>query len=317
MVNDKTLELIEKILRNIEKVIIGKRGEVLNIMKGILANGHVLIEDVPGVGKTMLVKTIAKTMDLSFSRIQFTPDLLPTDILGVAIYNQNSKEFEFKKGPVFSNIVLADEINRTSPKTQSALLEAMEEKQISDGSTTYYLKEPFIVFATENPIEYEGTFPLPEAQLDRFIIKASMGYPDKYSETKILKTFKESNPIEYIYPVCGAEDILYLQDMVRKVTVRDELYNYIVDIVNKTRENEMIKVGGSIRASLALMRVAQANAIIEGRDYVIPYDIKGNVFSVMTHRIVLTSLAKSRGYTPEQVLEEILNNTIMPRVYES
>ena len=310
----KEVELIEKIAFNMEKVILGKRVEIYNILKGILANGHILIEDVPGVGKTTLIKALAKSLSLSYSRIQFTPDLLPSDILGVSIYSQKTTEFEFNKGPIFSNIVLADEINRTSPKTQSALLEAMEEKQISESGTTYKLKEPFLVLATENPIEYEGTFSLPEAQLDRFMIKVKIGYPHCDAEVDILDLYRQSNPIEELEPVASTEDIIYLQKKVRDTHVEKELNEYIVRIVNATRHNSFILLGGSIRASLALQRVAQATALINGRDYVIPEDVKENVIIVLSHRITLTSSARANNYTTQQVISDILRTIQVPKV---
>ena len=292
----------------------GKRLEVYNILKGILANGHILIEDVPGVGKTTLIKALAKSLNLSYSRIQFTPDLLPSDIIGVSIYSQKTMEFEYKKGPIFSNIVLADEINRTSPKTQSALLEAMEEKQISEGGITYKLKEPFLVLATENPIEYEGTFSLPEAQLDRFMIKVSIGYPQTDAEVDILDLYRESNPIEELEPVATDDDIIYLQKKVRGIHVEKELNEYIVKIVNATRHNSFILLGGSIRASLALQRVAQATALINGRDYIIPEDIRENVMIVLSHRITLTSSARANNYSTQQVISDILKTIQVPKV---
>ena len=310
----KEVELIEKIAHNMEKVILGKRLEIYNILKGILANGHILIEDVPGVGKTTLIKSFAKSLNLSYSRIQFTPDLLPSDILGVSIYSQKTMDFEFNKGPIFSNIILADEINRTSPKTQSALLEAMEEKQISEGGITYKLKEPFLVLATENPIEYEGTFSLPEAQLDRFMIKVNIGYPSGDAEVNILDLYRQSNPIEELEPVATDEDILYLQKKVRDIYVEKELNEYIVKIVNATRHNSFILLGGSIRASLALQRVSQATALINGRDYVIPEDIKSNVMIVLGHRITLTSAARANNYTTQQVISDILRIIQVPKV---
>lgn len=310
----KEVELIEKIACNMEKVILGKRVEIYNILKGILANGHILIEDVPGVGKTTLIKALAKSLSLSYSRIQFTPDLLPSDILGVSIYSQKTKEFQFNKGPIFSNIILADEINRTSPKTQSALLEAMEEKQISEAGITYKLKEPFLVLATENPIEYEGTFSLPEAQLDRFMIKVNIGYPHQEAEVHILDLYRQSNPIEEIKPVATDEDIVYLQKKVRDIHVEKELNEYIVRIVSATRHNSFILLGGSIRASLALQRVAQATAMIKGRDYVIPEDIKTNVTIVLSHRITLTSSARANNYTTQQVISDILRTIQVPKV---
>ncbi|MGH4124976.1 MAG: AAA family ATPase [Clostridium sp.] len=308
------VELVHKIADNIEKVILGKRLEIYNILKGILANGHILIEDVPGVGKTTLIKALAKSLSLSYSRIQFTPDLLPSDIIGVSIYNQKTMEFEYKKGPIFSNIVLADEINRTSPKTQSALLEAMEEKQISEGGITYKLKEPFLVLATENPIEYEGTFSLPEAQLDRFMIKVSIGYPHSDAEVDILELYKENNPIEELEAVATDDDIIYLQKKVREIHVEKQLNEYIVKIVNATRHNSFISLGGSIRASLALQRVAQATALINGRDYIIPEDIRENVMIVLSHRITLTSSARANNYSSSQVISDILKTIQVPKV---
>jgi len=308
------VELIHKIADNIEKVILGKRHEIYNILKGILANGHILIEDVPGVGKTTLIKALAKSLNLSYNRIQFTPDLLPSDIIGVSIYNQKIMEFEYKKGPIFSNIVLADEINRTSPKTQSALLEAMEEKQISEGGITYKLKEPFLVLATENPIEYEGTFSLPEAQLDRFMIKVSVGYPHSEAEVDILDLYRQGNPIEELQPVATQDDIIYLQNKVRGIHVEKQLNEYIVKIVNATRHNSFILLGGSIRASLALQRVAQATALINGRDYIIPEDIRENVMIVLSHRITLTSSARANNYSTQQVISDILRTIQVPKV---
>ncbi|MGH4137248.1 AAA family ATPase [Clostridium sp.] len=312
MTND--VELVQKIADNIGKVILGKRLEIYNILKGILANGHILIEDVPGVGKTTLIKALAKSLNLSYNRIQFTPDLLPSDIIGVSIYSQKTMEFEYKKGPIFSNIILADEINRTSPKTQSALLEAMEEKQVSENGVTYKLKEPFLVLATENPIEYEGTFSLPEAQLDRFMIKVKIGYPQPDSEVNILDLYRQSNPFEELESVATEEDILYLQKKVRDVHVEKELNEYIVKIVNATRHNSLILLGGSIRASLALQRVAQATALINGRDYIIPEDIRVNVLIVLSHRITLTSSARANNYTTQQVILDILKTIQVPKV---
>jgi len=308
------VEIVNKIAGNIEKVILGKRLEIYNILKGILANGHILIEDVPGVGKTTLIKALAKSLSLSYSRIQFTPDLLPSDIIGVSIYSQKTTEFEYKKGPIFSNIILADEINRTSPKTQSALLEAMEEKQISEGGITYKLKEPFLVLATENPIEYEGTFSLPEAQLDRFMIKVSIGYPYSEAEVDILDLYRQGNPIEELEPVATEDDIIYLQNKVRGIHVERELNEYIVKIVNATRHNSFILLGGSIRASLALQRVAQATALINGRDYIIPEDIIENVMIVLSHRITLTSSARANDYSTQQVISDILRSIQVPKV---
>lgn len=307
-------ELIEKIVSNIEKVIIGKREEIFNIMKGIIANGHILIEDVPGVGKTTLVKAFAKSLNLTYSRIQFTPDLLPSDITGVSIYNQRDMVFEFKKGPIFANVVLADEINRTSPKTQSALLEVMEENQISEGGVTYKVDRPFFVLATQNPIEYEGTFTLPEAQLDRFMIKVSIGYPGKEAEVKILEVYRSEEPLEEIEGIAGAEEMQRLHKTVSEVTVSKEINSYIVDIADATRKNTYLNLGISTRASLALLRIAQASALIAGRGYVIPEDVKSNALLVLSHRITLSSSARASGFTAESIIMEILNTVNVPKV---
>lgn len=307
-------QLIKNIVYNIERVIIGKRYEVYNIMKGIIANGHILIEDVPGVGKTTLVKALSRSLSLSYSRIQFTPDLLPSDITGISIYNQRTMEFEFRKGPIFANIVLADEINRTSPKTQSALLEVMEEKQISEGNNTFKLEKPFFVLATQNPIESEGTFVLPEAQLDRFIMKVSIGYPDKKDEANILKIYRDSQPLEELESVASAEDILNLQKEARKVYASDQINEYIAGIADATRNNKYLILGSSTRASLALLRVAQANALINGRDFVIPEDIRENAQLVLGHRVVVSAFARANNYNSETVLSDILKTVSVPKV---
>lgn len=307
-------QIIKDIVYNIEKVIIGKRYEIYNIMKGIIANGHILIEDVPGVGKTTLVKAIAKSLSLSYSRIQFTPDLLPSDITGISIYNQKNMEFEFRKGPIFANIVLADEINRTSPKTQSALLEVMEEKQVSEGNNTYKLEKPFFVLATENPIESEGTFVLPKAQLDRFIMKVSLGYPDKKDEANILKAYRNKEPLKEIESVAGLSEILELQELCREVHVSDVINEYIAAIVDATRSNKYLVLGASTRASLALLRVSQASALTNGRDFVIPEDIRENALLVLSHRVSVSALARANNYSNELVLKDILKTISVPRV---
>ena len=310
----KEQQLIQSIVQNIEKVIIGKEKEIYNLMKGIIANGHILIEDVPGVGKTTIVKAIAKSINLTYSRIQFTPDLLPSDITGISIYNQKTMEFEFRKGPVFANVVLADEINRTSPKTQSALLEVMEEKQVSEGNHTYKLDEPFFVLATENPIEHEGTFVLPEAQLDRFMIKVNIGYPQHRDECKILETYKNDDPLQSLQSVATIEDILEIQKKVRDIYVSIEIIEYIVKIINETRNCKSILLGASPRASLALLRISQASALIQGRDYVTPEDVKENADLVLSHRITLSSLARANSYNSKGVIHDILKNVVAPAV---
>jgi len=305
------IKLIEK---NIEKVIIGKNSVVKNILKGILAGGHILIEDIPGIGKTTLVKALAKSLNLSYSRIQFTPDLLPSDILGISIYNQKEMNFEFRKGPIFANIVLADEINRTSPKTQAALLEAMEEKQVSEGNNIYELKKPFFVMATQNPIEYEGTFNLPEAQLDRFMIKIKIGYPSFEDEITILKNFKVDVPLEKLEAVASIDDVLMLQEITRRVKVSEEIYKYIVKIVKETRDSKLFTLGASPRASIALMRISQATAILKGRDYVIPEDVKENAGIVLAHRLILSSYARGQGSNAFEALQIMVSTVEPPRL---
>lgn len=312
--NSKDGELINSIIDNCKKAVVGKDNEIRNILMGIISGGNVLIEDVPGVGKTTIVKAIVKSFDLTYKRIQFTPDIMPSDVTGVSIYNQKNMEFEFKKGPVFCNILLADEINRTSPKTQAALLQAMEEGQVSDGNVTYDIEEPFCVLATENPIEQDGTFELPEAQLDRFIIKVNIGYPVKEHEMKILKLYKESRPIEELKPMASKEDIIYLQEKVKKVNISDELVSYILDIINKTRNNDNISLGVSTRGALAVLRIAQASAFMDGRDYVIPEDIRKNISMVLCHRIKLSYNANINNLTSEDIIASIVDSTYVPRI---
>lgn len=308
-------ELIKKIANNIENVIIGKKSEIYNIIKGIIAGGNILIEDVPGVGKTTLVKAVAKSIGLDFGRIQFTPDILPSDITGVSIYNPKTMEFEFRKGPVFTNILLADEINRASSRTQSALLQVMEEKQVTEWNNTYSMKEPFIVFATENPVEHEGVYQLPEAQLDRFMIKVSIGYPSKEYEASILETYRNNNPLEKIERVATVQDILAIQEKVRQIKVSKSVYGYIVDIVRATREDESIILGASVRASMCLMKMGQAEALINGRDYVIPEDIKQNAAYVLCHRIK-TAASKANALNICSIINTVIDSVNMPRVYK-
>lgn len=308
------MDYMKAIEENVEKVIIGKNGVVKNILKGILAGGHILIEDIPGIGKTTLVKALAKSLNLSYSRIQFTPDLLPSDILGVSIYNQKEMNFEFRKGPVFANIVLADEINRTSPKTQAALLEVMEEAQVSEGNQQYVLEKPFFVMATQNPIEYEGTFNLPEAQLDRFMIRIKVGYPSAKDEMNILRNMREEIPIEKIGPVATKEEVMMLQKKTRAVKVSEEIYKYIVDIVKETRESKLFTLGASPRASIALMRISQAQALLQGRNYVIPEDVKDNAGMVLAHRLILSSYARGQGSNAYEALQVMVSSIEPPRM---
>ncbi|WP_234122598.1 AAA family ATPase [Clostridium hydrogenum] len=310
----KELDIVNNILLNCKKVVLGKDEEMTNILKGIISEGNVLIEDVPGVGKTTIVKAIAKSFNLDYSRIQFTPDIMPSDVTGISVYNQKTMEFEFKKGPVFCNILLADEINRTSPRTQASLLEAMEEGQVSDGNTTYKIEKPFCVLATQNPIEQDGTFLLPEAQLDRFIIKVNIGYPEKVHEMEIMKLYKDKEPLKSMIPVATREDILFLQEQVKGIFAADELMAYILDIVNLTRNNQNISIGVSTRGALALLRISQAEALIDGRSYIIPEDIRKNACMVLAHRIRLSYEAKINNYTANEIIKNILNSIPVPRL---
>lgn len=270
MKNEKAL----KILDNLKRVIVGKDQVLEMVLITLLARGHLLIEDVPGVGKTTLVKALAKSMDLTYKRVQFTSDLMPSDIIGISIYDKNTGNFTFKKGPIFNQIFLADEINRTSPRTQSSLLQAMEEGEVSTEDNHYVLEKPFMVLATQNPLEYQGTFPLPEAQLDRFLMRLSMGYPEKPYEINILKDYKKIKDLEHIEPVVTKNDITEMQVIVDKVLVHDDILDYIVNISNTTRQFEDLRLGASPRASIDLLKAAKAQAFLVGRDYVIPDDVK-------------------------------------------
>ncbi|RKQ34588.1 AAA family ATPase [Oceanobacillus halophilus] len=305
-------EKIEKVLANINKVMIGKEDVATLSLVALLAEGHVLLEDVPGVGKTMLVRALAKSLDCDFRRIQFTPDLLPSDVTGISIYNPKELEFEFRAGPILGNIILADEINRTSPKTQSSLLEAMEEKNVTVDGNSIPLKKPFFVMATQNPIEYEGTYPLPEAQLDRFILKLKMGYPTFMEELEILERTSRNHPIEEIDAVMTKDELMDVQKEVREVYIDKNIQQYIVNLVTKTREDYAIYLGVSPRGSIALMKAAKAFAYIYGRDYVLPDDVKYLAPHVMGHRIILTSEAKYEGMTSEDVIDHIVKTTHIP-----
>ena len=305
---------IKELVSSINKIFIGKTEIINHILMAILSSGHILIDDIPGVGKTTLVKSIAKILNLSFSRIQFTSDLLPSDIIGVSIYNRKTEKFEFKKGPIFSNIILADEINRTSPKTQSALLEAMEENQITEGNFTYKLPSPFIVLATENPVDSYGTYNLPEAQLDRFLIKTSIGYLEKSQEIHVLKNYNIINNIlNGNYNISKNIDISILKSKVEEVHINDELYGYIVDIADNTRKNKFIKLGVSTRGSINIVKLSKSVAFLDNRDYVIPDDIKLACRLCIPHRIVLNKEAYISKMNSKNITDEILNNIPIPK----
>ncbi len=302
----KIQESGERVAANIERVIVGKHREVRLALVALLCEGHLLIEDVPGTGKTMLARALARSLDCTYRRIQFTPDLLPSDVTGLSIYNQKTQEFEFRPGPVVSQIVLADEINRATPKTQSSLLEAMEERSLTVDGTTRRLPQPFMVIATQNPIEYEGTFPLPEAQLDRFMLRLRMGYPAPMDEMLILDEQKRAHPVDGLTPVANAEDVRGMQRDVREIYVDPAISDYIVRLVGATRSHPDAYLGASPRGSLALYRASQAYAALTGRDYVIPDDIKTLAQAALAHRIILKTGASIRGIEADAIVSELL-----------
>jgi len=308
----QVLKLGYKLKSNLNRVIIGKERTVALTVIAVLSQGHILIEDVPGVGKTMLARSLAKSLGCSFKRIQFTPDMLPSDVTGVSIYNQNTREFEYRPGPLMVQIVLADEINRATPKTQSALLEAMEERQITVDGITYKLPAPFMVMATQNPIEYEGTFPLPEAQLDRFLMRIDLGYTSASNEIKILEQQRLVHPIVELQPVLEVEEILYAQEAIKQVHVSDPIKKYIVEIVRKTRTHPEVFLGASPRGSLGLFRGGQARAALDGRDYVLPDDIKYLAPYVLPHRVVVGPAARLTDISSENIVREILETVPVP-----
>ena len=303
---------IQAVIENIEKVMIGKREVAELSIVALLAGGHVLLEDVPGVGKTMMVRSLSKSVGANFKRIQFTPDLLPSDVIGVSIYNPKTLQFEFRPGPIVGNIILADEINRTSPKTQAALLEAMEEASVTVDGETLDISKPFFVMATQNPIEYEGTYPLPEAQLDRFLLKIKMGYPTAQQEIEVLRRAENRQPIQEIEAVMSVEELLKLQQHVKQVYVEDGVKSYIVDIARATRNHQNVYLGVSPRASIALMKAAQAYAFMQNRDFVKPDDIKYLAPFVFSHRLILAPEARYEGVQPEKVIQEVIQQIFVP-----
>ena len=304
--------IANQIVENVERVIVGKKQPVQLTVLGLLCQGHLLIEDVPGVGKTVLAKSLSKSVGCQFQRIQFTPDMLPSDVTGVSVFNQKTYEFEFRPGPVHAQIVLVDEINRATPKTQSALLEAMEERQVTVDGSTYKLGPPFMVLATQNPIEYEGTFPLPEAQLDRFLLRIRLGYASKAEEMEILDRQRQVHPIEGISQVVTVEQLLAAQDAVKEIYVDDLVKEYLVDLVRETREHPDVYLGSSSRGALALYRLGQARAAMFGRDYVLPDDIKQLAPAALGHRIIIGPAARIKDVEPEEIVQDILNKVPVP-----
>ena len=308
--------LAGKLISNIEKVIIGKRQPITLALAAYLCEGHILLEDVPGVAKTMLARALAVSVSCSFKRLQCTPDLLPTDVTGVSIFNQKTAEFEFRPGPIFAQTLLTDEINRATPRTQSALLEAMAERRVSVDGKTYTLKPPFLVIATQNPIDQEGTFPLPEAQLDRFLVRISLGYPTLEEEGKMLVRMQKGHPIDDLQAVAKAEDILEAQSAIRDVHVDDKVRNYILQIVHGSRSHEDVLLGGSPRASIGLFRTSQAIAAIGGRDFVLPDDVKRMAQPVLAHRIILKPESRLRKRTSALVVKDLVSDTAVPVLKE-
>jgi MoxR-like ATPase len=302
----------DRLSANVEQVIVGKRNVVELTVIGLLCQGHLLIEDVPGVGKTMLAKALSASVGAKFNRIQFTPDMLPSDVTGVSIFNQRTRQFEFRAGPIMAQIVLADEINRATPKTQAALLEAMEEKQVTVDGVTHHLPAPFMVLATQNPIEYEGTFPLPEAQLDRFLLRVSLGYPATADEIAVLDRQQFRHPVETLRQVVSARELLAAQAEVRKIHVASEIKAYLVDLVTQTRKHGEVYLGASPRGSLALYRTTQARAALNGRDYVIPDDVKALAEAALAHRIIIGPAARIKDVTTRGVIREILASVPVP-----
>jgi MoxR-like ATPase len=305
-------EFGEGIINNLEQVIVGKYQSVELVVIGLLCQGHVLIEDVPGVGKTMLARSLAKSLDCTFNRIQFTPDMLPSDVTGVSIFNQQQRDFEFRAGPIMGQIVLADEVNRATPKTQASLLEAMEERQVTVDGITHPLPKPFMVLATQNPIEYEGTFPLPEAQLDRFLLRVRLGYPTPSEEMRILNEQQLRHPIEALKPVVNVKELLDAIESIRQVYVAPTIQRYIIDLVGRTRQSSDVYLGASPRGSLGLFRAGQARAALQGRDHVLPDDIKALAVAVLGHRIIVSPAARLRELSADRIVQEIVYSAPVP-----
>lgn len=304
--------IAERIIENIQKVIVGKGREVQTAVIALLGQGHILIEDVPGVGKTMLGKSLARSIDCVFKRIQLTPDMLPSDITGVSVFNQQTREFEFRPGPILGQIVLADEINRATPKTQSALLEAMEERQVTVDGITHKIARPFMLVATENPIEHEGIFPLPEAQLDRFMVRIQLGYPSLDDEISIIDRQRVQHPIDSLGAVASSDEVNEAQEAVKTVFVHDQVKRYIVSLVHATRTHNDAALGASPRASLALFRACQALALLRGRDYVIPDDVKELAITVMGHRVIVTPSARMKRAEGSHIVQEVVRQVAVP-----
>ena len=302
----------ERVINNLEKVIVGKRQSIELIVIGLLCQGHVLIEDVPGVGKTMLARSLARSLDCEFNRIQFTPDMLPSDVTGVSIYNQQKNKFEFRPGPVIGQIILADEINRATPKTQAALLEAMEERQVTVDGVTHILPKPFMVMATQNPIEYEGTFPLPEAQLDRFLLRLRLGYPSMSDEVRVLDDQQIRHPLETLKSVVKLKEILQAIDDVKRIFISTVIKRYIVELTTRTRQSTDVYLGASPRGSLSLARAGQARAALMGRDHVLPDDIQALATAVLAHRIIVSPAARLRDLSSDRIMQEVVYATAVP-----